>query len=415
MVTFSDEWFIQLKKADISTLDGWQEFVVDRNSFQPPPRFDRTERAALSSAERVKFDLARRIANINLRKLETPMTLRVREALTPMLEANVMSSDPGVRAGMFISADGGLGKSTLVREVAADFDNNVRGLQRLAPGLIPHSDRWVPVAWVTVPPKLTIRNLARAILEFYGAPYRNSDTDGALTKNAAENILDCGTRLLVLDDITRFRNNEPDQQASDWIRNLMETSVSVVAMGVDVYGSGILYDGKTRREQRLRTQTARRFPVIEMQPFSYDTRDDIGHWIAHLRAVEDDLHLMDTTPGMLSEDLAEFLFERTQGVIGILARWVSITAMKAVGRPESKGGEVLTRQDFESTPVPMVPDLKSDLDPRAGAPSTRADRTRTSRASRATKKATAAKRAPRRNTMYDQPPRERPKDEDGAA
>lgn len=388
---FSDSWFIQLKKADISDLDGWQEYVADRNTYKPPPLYTRADYARLTPTERVRYDLARRIANINLRKHETPMTIRVKGDLVPTLHANLLSNDPGVRAGVFLSADGGLGKSTLIRDIAADFDDEVRAIAELAPGLIPHNDRWVPVAWVTVPPKLSIGSLARAILDFYGAPYRRADSDSVLTKRVADTIRDCGTKLLVLDDITRYKDYEPDRLASDWIRNLMETSVTIVAMGVDVQGSGILYDGKTSREQQLRTQTARRFTVLTMEPFTYDAAGDTRAWVAHLRALEDDLFLLDKERGMLSDALAEYLYEKTDGVIGVLTKWVSVTAMKTVGRPEKKGGEYLTETDFEATPLPSVQSLKDDINPLPPPPS----------------KPASSPRKKGRNTMYDQPARNR--------
>ena len=385
---FSDAWFVQLKKADISNLDGWQQFVTDRHTYEPPPLYTRDDYGRLAPAEKRRYDLARRIANINLPKHETPMTQQVRSDLEPTLHANIFSNDPGVRAGVFISADGGLGKSTLVREIAADFDEEVRALQQLAPGLFPRNDRWVPVAWVTVPPKLAIRSLALAILDYYGAPHRTGDTDSVLTKRVEDTIRDCGSKLLVLDDITRYKDYEPDRLASDWIRNLMETSVTVVAMGVDVEGSGILYDGKTNRERQLRTQTARRFTVLPIRPFTYDTPSGIRAWVSHLRALEEDLLLLDKECGMLSDTLADYLFRQTDGVIGVLTKWVSVTAMKAVGRPEKNGGEHLKQVDFDNTPIPSVHSLKDDIDPLAPA------QTKESRAPR--KKG--------RNAMYDQPP-----------
>lgn len=386
--TFNTAWFVQLKKSDISNLDGWQEFVADRHIYEPPPLYTREEYAALKVADRSRYDLARRIANINLPKHQTPMTERVRTSLEPTLHANLFSNDPGVRAGVFISADGGLGKSTLMREIAADFDAEVRALHDLAPGLFPHNDRWVPVAWVTVPPKLSIRSLALAILNFYGAPHRKADNDSVLTKRVEDTIRDCGTKLLVLDDITRYKDYEPDRLASDWIRNLMETSVTVVAMGVDVQGSGILYDGKTSRQQQLRTQTARRFTVLNMDAFTYDSPANIRAWVAHLRALEDDLFLLDKKEGMLSDALADHLYDNTQGVIGVLTKWVSVTAMKAVGRPQKHGGEFLTKEDFADTPIPTIASLKDDTNPLAPPPATK-----------------AKPRKKGHNTMYDQPPR----------
>lgn len=386
--TFTNAWFVQLRKADISNLDGWQEFVAARSTYEPPPLYKPAEYDRLTLAEKTRYDLARRIANINLPKHETPMTEKIQADLEPILYANLFSTDPGVRVGVFISADGGLGKSTVMRNIAADFDDEARALQGVMPGLFPSIDRWVPVAWVTVPPKLAIRSLALAILDFYGAPHRKSDTDSMLTKRVEDTIRDCGTKLLVLDDITRYKDLEPDRLASDWIRNLMETSVTIVAMGVDVQGSGVLYDGKSNREQQLRTQTARRFTVLTMESFTYDTTTGIRAWLSHLQAMEDDLLLLGTERGMLSGDLADYLYEQTEGVIGVLTKWVSITAMKAVGRLEKDGGEYLTRNDFEDTPVPSVRSLNEDLDPLAPPP-----------------KKSKSKRRKGRNTMYDQPPR----------
>ena len=399
---FDEAWFIQLKKADIATLDGWQQFVADRNAYTPPPVFSRVDYQTLPTRDRGRYDLARRMANINLPQHETTRTARVRADIEPTLHANAFSIDPGPRTGVFISADGGLGKSTLVREIAADFDVEVRALQDLAPGLFPHNDRWVPVAWVTVPPKLSMRSLALAILNFYGAPHRKSDSDSALTQRVEDTLRDCGTRLLVLDDITRYKDNDPDRYAADWIRNLMETSVSMIAMGVDVQGSGILYDGKTNREQRLRTQTARRYTVLTMDAFAYDEPADIRAWVRHLRALEDDLYLLDKTSGMLSDNLADYLWHHTQGVIGVLQKWVSVTAMKAVGRADTHGGEFLTQDDFDKTPVPSIASLKNDVDPLSPPPTPATKRT-------STKRTTARGATPnrRRNRMYDQPPTKR--------
>jgi len=168
----------------------------------------------------------------------------------------------------------------------------------------------------------------------------------------------------------------------------METSVTIVAMGVDVQGSGILYDGKTTRDQQLRTQTGRRYTVLTMDPFTYDPPTGSRDWVAHLRALEDDLFLLGKERGMLSDTLAEYLYKKTEGVIGVLTKWVSVTAMKAVGRPEEDGGEFLTQADFDDTPVPSVRSLNDDPDPLAPPPGR-----------------TTSKRKKGRSTMYDQPPR----------
>ena len=377
------EWAIEIETGDISDLDGWTDFLAKKDLYQPPPLLTRSDYEALPARDRAMYDMARRIANNNLPKHETPMTVHIRQQVETVLSSNLCRMDPGVRSGVFISADGAMGKSTLMRDIAANYDAEVRQFAEFFPNAIKTRDRWVPVMWVTVPPKLSIRSLGLAILDFYGETVRAQATDSQITKRVEAVIRDCGTRLAVLDDITRYKDGEADRLAADWLRNLMETSVSIVAMGVDIRGSGILYDGKGRpRNKRLSTQTARRFTVLEIDTFRYDTAESIRDWVAHLKAVEEDLLLLDKQPGMLSDTLAEFLFERTEGVIGVLADYVQMAASSVVGRAPAHGGEYLTRADFDTIPIKS----NDHINPEPQK-----------------KEAPKRTRGKGRNTMYDQP------------
>lgn len=386
-ITVNPEWLINVEKHDIHDLPGWSRFVQQRTAYQAPPLLTRDAYTALAPSDRRSYDIARRVGNCNLPKHDTPSTIYTRTIIEAVLHSGLYSMDPGVRSGVFLSADGAMGKSTLMREIAADYDADIRQFQQLVPTAVPYRDLWVPVAWVTVPPKLSIRSLGAAILNFYGERTPKSLTDPQVTSRVEDIIRDCGTRLLVLDDITRYKDGEADRFASDWLRNLMETSVSVVAMGVDVRGSGILHDGRARtvHDRNLKTQTSRRYTVLDLEPFNYDSADGIRDWVAHLRAVEEDLLLLDKQPGMLSDELAEYLFEYTGGVIGVLADWIELSALSVMKRPASRGGETLTRADFEAIPVK---DRYRSLHPEATPMKHR-----------------AARPAKRRNGSYQQPPK----------
>lgn len=385
--TMRPDWFVEVQTHDISDLDGWLDFVAKRDVYQPPPLLTRPEYAALSPATQGMYDVARRIGNNNLPKHETPMTIRARQQIQAVLLSNLYRMDPGVRSGIFISADGAMGKSTLMRDIAANYVADLAQFDEVFPNSTKFRDRSVPVMWVTVPPKLSIGSLGRAILHFYGEHIPSRANDSAITARVEEVIRDCGTRLAVLDDITRYKDGEADRYAADWVRNLMETSVSIIAMGVDIRGSGILHEGTSRaRNEKLSTQTARRFTVLDIDTFRYDTTDNIRAWVGHLMAVEDDLLLLDKEPGMLSEDLAEFLFDQTGGVIGTLTDYIQLAATSVIGRHEDQGGEYLTREDFEVIPVKgsgitAAPDLTPAK----------------------TRAATRNGRRKGRNSMYDQP------------
>lgn len=49
---------------------------------------------------------------------------------------------------------------------------------------------------------------------------------------------------------------------------------------------------------------------------------------------------------MLSEHLPEFLFRRTNGVIGTLTRYIAEAGVSVIGRSMRDGGENLTEADF---------------------------------------------------------------------
>ena len=176
----------EVEKLDISDLDGWKKFVRLRDAFKSPPLMMRTEYQALSPRDRIRYDTIRRLGNFNPPKQETPMTAAIREQVEPVLRANLYRMDPGVRSGIFISADGAMGKSTLMREIAADYEGEIAVVREVMPRAVQFRDRWVPVAWVTVPPKLSIKSLATAILTFYGEPVHGYQTDSNLTNRSSQ-------------------------------------------------------------------------------------------------------------------------------------------------------------------------------------------------------------------------------------
>lgn len=347
--TLPDDWFRQPPNLNnVQTAEGWRTYVAQRRAYHAPPLLTRAAYEGLPRRTRVLYDFARGVALSNLPKHETPMGSSVRRQIELTLAHNTANADPGVRPGLFVSADGGLGKSTLISDVAATFDEEVRDMAEIFPNLFNYLDLWLPVIWINVPAKVSVGNLGRAMLHFFGETPRGLRTDGQITGRVHTLIHDCGTRLIVLDDITRMKmHREADQDTADWVRSLQETSATIIGIGVDIEGSGLLYEGRAgTRQKRLLTQTRRRFSVHTLESFTYDTTDDIAHWVAHLKAVEDTLPLLDKTPGLLSQELPEFLFEKTGGVIGSLSTYVGLTARSVLGRAPADGGECLSQRDF---------------------------------------------------------------------
>ncbi|MEY9875869.1 hypothetical protein ABH931_005376 [Streptacidiphilus sp. MAP12-33] len=90
---------------------------------------------------------------------------------------------------------------------------------------------------------------------------------------------------------------------------------------------------------RAATQTARRFDLVHLDPFRYDTPEQINAWITHLTGIENSLRLFHAKPGMLTDGaMPEYLFRRTEGVVGLLERLIEDGCERAI----DTGAECLT-------------------------------------------------------------------------
>ncbi|MEU8703128.1 hypothetical protein AB0C61_36850 [Streptomyces sp. NPDC048680] len=73
-----------------------------------------------------------------------------------------------------------------------------------------------------------------------------------LIQQVAQSLHDHGVKALILDDITRLRMHRADDQDTlDLIRAFMSMNVTLVLVGVDIPGSGLLrearWDGRARQ------------------------------------------------------------------------------------------------------------------------------------------------------------------------
>jgi hypothetical protein len=180
-------------------------------------------------------------------------------------------------------------------------------------------------------------------------------------------LRDHGTTLLILDDNTRLKmHREADQDALDLLRSLMSMHVTLVLIGVGIPQSGLLGAGdrqsanaagivpaprrSTAYNNEAATQTERRFDLVSLDPFRYDTPDDMTAWVAHLAGIEGQLRLFDAAPGMLSTGpMPEYLFARTAGIVGLLERLIEDGCAHAI----ETGTEQLTPAVLEAVDITL--------------------------------------------------------------
>lgn len=378
---------------DRETVAGWEQWRLTRHAFAPAAQMDLATYRTLSLRRRQIHDLHRMATHANLPMQETPMSRAVAKVMRSRLQTNALKHKPTTRPGLMITGGGYQGKTETACEIAAAFEDAWLAMHhQLNPTAIPGTrDLHVPVAYVQTPVTAKPKSTCQAILDFFGADHKGM-TLPQLTRAVRASLHDHGNRVLLLDDITRLKMHRADDQDTlDLMRAFMSMHTTLVLIGVDIPGSGLLREG--RHDSRTRhwvfpppdgrfgdhpaTQTERRFDLVHLEPFRYDTPDGITAWTTHLAGLQDALRLFAAGSDMLTGGtMPEYLFRRTGGVVGLLERLIEEGCAEAI----ETGVESLTtnlldtiminigddpRRDASAGEIPTVPDVPERRTSRA--------------------------------------------------
>lgn len=92
---------------------------------------------------------------------------------------------------------------------------------------------------------------------------------------------------------------------------------------------GLFSEGASYSDAVL-AQTGRRTTPLDMRPFTVDTETGRRQWRQMLLALEQRLALANTTPGMLADDLSDYLFACSTGHIGSLMTLINRGCQRAI-------------------------------------------------------------------------------------
>ncbi|MFC9810511.1 AAA family ATPase [Streptomyces virginiae] len=372
--------FLPGPPLDRTRWEGWQRWGSTRGHFVPAPVLTARQYTDLTPRQRRFHDLHRLATHSSLPVQSTPMSDAVAWTVQARIEDGAFSHKAGTRTGVMVNGGGAQGKTETVCEAAASFEEEWLDLNNhVNPDAMPGTrDLVAPVAYVRCPVKATPISTCQRILDFYGEDHKGMRLEDLVrTVNTA--IVEHATKALVIDDITRLKlHREADQDVLDLIREMMSMPVTLILVGVGIPLSGLLRDGRrdpvTKQwlfppvKDRGRspnadaaTQHERRFELVDLDPFSYDSPDQVAAWVSHLRAVEGSLRLLNDTEGMLSTGtMPEYLFDRTNGVVGLLEKLIQRGCRLAI----QDGTERLTPHALNQCAV--SPTDLPDLDPDSG-------------------------------------------------
>jgi len=326
----------RLDNLTLARKEGWQRFVSTPARI-PPERLTRNEIDALSENASEDYNRQRREWHANLGTIKTPQLAALHEDLWDIIDSNLQDGDKA-KGAVAIDAFPGLGKTTSVLAFARDYHRREISAEgsRTAAG----HERW-PVCRVGLTGNTGMLDFNRAMLSFFAHPGVSRGNAAQFAHRAMDCVLACETRLLIVDDLhfLRWRNTSGVEISNHFKYIANEFPVTLLFIGVGLAARGLFSEGPTY-EDAVIAQTGRRTTRLDMRPFTVDTDEGRREWRQLLLALEKRIVLTDKHPGMLCDDLSDYLFVRSTGHIGSLMTLINRGCQRAV----RTGAEQLDRE-----------------------------------------------------------------------
>ena len=292
-----------------------------------PETLTRRQLGRLTDGQLDQYNKARRKHHANIGPLATPQMAALHEDLWDIIDSNDQDGDK-VKGGVAVDAFPGLGKTTAVLAFARKFH---RGEIR-EHGVTTEDghERW-PVCRVGLTSNATMRDFNRAILEFYGHPGRFRGTATDFGFRALDCMLSCEAKILIIDDLHFLQwQNKNGLEVSNHFKYIAnEFPISVIMIGVGLEKRGLFGEGDGYQDTVL-AQTGRRTTRLGMEPFLISSDEGRTSWRNTLLAIEQRLVLAGKYPGMVADDLSDYLFARSTGHIGSLMTLINRGCQRAI-------------------------------------------------------------------------------------
>jgi hypothetical protein len=187
------------------------------------------------------------------------------------------------------------------------------------------------VAHVCLTSSTTKRTFNAMLCRFFNLPGADRGNAEHLGHKAADAVLACDTRLVVVDDVHFLDPRRRDgREVANHFKYLANTfPVTFLYVGVGLARRGLVCEGLGPAEEEL-AQNARRWTLLTVDPFEVETESGRTTWRRLLLAVEKSLVLAEKYPGMVADDLADYLFARSSGHFASLMTLVTRGCRRAV-------------------------------------------------------------------------------------
>ncbi|MHC0432722.1 ATP-binding protein [Streptomyces sp. O3] len=319
-------------------LTGWLQEVNGTDRIQPQ-QLTQAQLAALPARDLLVHNDGREVWHANIGPIETPQLLALHEALAEIVESNRQDGDKTKPAAL-VDAYPGLGKSTAVRAYGrALFRKQVA----LRGETTPSGHRRVPTIYIALSGNTQIRGLNAAICRFYGLPV-TGDAD-TLAERAVDAVLSMKTSAIIIDDIHFLAGaNSNSVRMANQLKYLANVfPVTLIYVGVGVQQRGVLREGFSGQETAL-AQFGRRTTPLTLPPFQIEDDEGRLQWQTLLKTIERKLILAEKYPGMLAQDLSDYLYARSTGHFASLMALINRGCLRAIRSGHERLDEDLMNQ-----------------------------------------------------------------------
>lgn len=325
--------FSPFPERSIRTYEDWHAYATKPVPVKPvmPTRavFD-----LMSNVEKKAFNQIRRTYHDGFGPLLVPDMEEIHEAGLRLARQN-LRAQPGSRPGLIMDGISTVGKSTIAMQLGRRYEKLLTKNHTIT--RTPNGSVFLPVAFVNLPGEVSILNFNYILARFYNIPFSKNVREFELTDRIEEHAADCGTSMVILDDIHFLRiKNRSHEVVNDHFKHLASSiSATFVYAGINVEGSGLLAEGN-KPENKILSQTAHRFKRFDLIPFDYNNTQSRNDFNKVLASFEDNLLLFEQAKGSLVENTAEYIWARTGGFIGPISGLIREGAALAIKRNTEK-------------------------------------------------------------------------------
>ncbi|GGT58525.1 hypothetical protein GCM10010271_72510 [Streptomyces kurssanovii] len=252
----------------------------------------------LTDQERSRHNAARAAHHSALVIVRTSQMKSIHHQIRRRMMTN--SRQPaGARRGIVLDGPATLGKSTLVKTFAYDFEHELRrdhpdrfDKRYIVDGLLID---YTPVVYLNIPSQATPKDLSVALADYLAQPYRSGATKSDITRLVLDNMRRVGVELVIIDDAHFMDLSlKEGKVVNDHLKHIANhTAATFIYTGVDLKHSGLFLEGAGGARA---TQTAGRNTLLHMTPYNIRTTAEKADWVSVITAMEEASSCTSTRP-----------------------------------------------------------------------------------------------------------------------